>query len=98
MNTGTDNKLCAGIDGGFSLSGGGDGAGAEQELRSVLALEFFEEIDCAGDGHGDLNDANTAVDHGFDDGVGLGGAAGAQDGNEADAFNDLCRGFLHCFL
>ena len=58
-------------------------------------LEFFEQIDCAGDGHRDFNDGDAAGDHGFDDGVGLGGILGAQDGNEADAFDDLLLWFRH---
>src|ERR1035437_4064292 len=98
MCTGADDKLGAGFDGGFSLSGGGDGAGAEQQAGAVLALEFFQKIDCAGDGHGDFNDGNAAGDHGFDEGVGLGGVAGAENGNKADAFEGFCCGFVHCFL
>jgi hypothetical protein len=80
------------------LIGGGDGAGAEQELRRRIPFEFFEQIDSAGDGHGDFDDGDAAGDHGFHDGVGLGGVLGAQNGNQADAFDDLGCGFGISFL
>src|SRR5271157_1131540 len=98
MEAGANDELSAGFDGGSGLRGGGDGAGAEQELRSVFSLEFFQYIQRAGDGHGDFDDRDAAGDHGFDDGVGLGGRASAEDGNEADALDDLCRGFGHGFF
>ena len=95
MQAGTDDEFGAGVDGGLCLIGGGDGAGAEQELGGVLALELGEQIDGAGDGHGDFNDGDAAGDHGLDDRMGLGGIAGAEDGYEAGAFEDLCCGFGH---
>jgi hypothetical protein len=95
VETGADDEFSAGVDGGFGLVGSGDGAGTEQELACVFTLEFGEESDGAWDGHGDFNDGDAAGDHGFDDGVGLGGVAGAENGNEADAFEDLGCGFRH---
>jgi hypothetical protein len=40
MQAGADDKLCAGVDGGCRFFGGRDGAGAEQELRSIFFLEL----------------------------------------------------------
>ena len=42
-----DDELDAGFNGGCGLIAGGDSSGAEQELRSVLFLEFFQHIQCA---------------------------------------------------
>ena len=70
MQAGADDELGAGLDGLFGFFGGGHGAGAEQELRIVL-LQFAQQVDRAGDGHGDFDDGDAAGDHGFDDGVGL---------------------------
>ena len=95
MKAGADDELGPGVDGGLGLGGGGDGAGAEQELSAVFALEFGQEFDCARDGHGDFNDRDSAGKHGLDDGVCLGGVAGAEDGDEGYAFEDLGGGFGH---
>ena len=64
----------------WASDGGGHGAGAEQKLRAVFLLEFLEEIDGAGDGHGDFNDGDAAGDHGLDNGVGLLRVLCAQNG------------------
>ena len=68
-----------------------------RSFGAVFLLEFLEQIDGAGNGHGDFNDGDAAGDHGFDDGAALGDAFGAQNGNEADAFDDFLGGFRHWF-
>jgi hypothetical protein len=89
VKAGADDEFGTGVNGGFGLIGSGDGAGAEEELARILTLEFGEEGDGAGDGHGHFNDGDAAGNHGFDDGVSLGSIAGAENRNEADAFEDL---------
>ena len=64
-----------------------------RSFGAVFLLEFLEQIDGAGNGHGDFNDGDAAGDHGLDDGVGLRRASGAQNGNQADAFDDFLLWF-----
>jgi hypothetical protein len=45
VKAGADDELRAGIDGGLGLIGGGDCAGAEQELRRTVLVEFLQQID-----------------------------------------------------
>ena len=98
VQAGADHELRAGLDGVFGFLRGGHGAGAEQELQPCSFLSSFSRCDGAGHGHGDFDDGDAAGDHRFDDGVGLGLDLGAQNGNKADAFDDLCGGFGHEFL
>ena len=98
VKAGADDEFRAGIDGGLGLIGGGDGAGAEQELVAELFFEFLDEVDGVGNGHGDFNDGDAAGDHGVDHGAALGNALGTQNGNEADALDDLLGSFGHGFL
>ena len=98
METGTDNKLRAGLDGCFGLRSGSDSAGAKQELRSIFFLEFLQHIYRAGYGHGDFNDCDAAGDHGFDYCVSLDGVAGAQDWDQTNTFKNLRRSLSHSIL
>ena len=41
-------------------------------MAAVFLLQLLEEVDGAGDGHGDFDDGDAAGNHGFDDGVRLG--------------------------
>ena len=93
MQAGADDKLGAGVDGGLGLLSRRHGAGAEQKLLSVLALQFLEQVHRAGHGHGDFNDGHATGDHGFDNGAPLGNAFGAQDWDQALAFDDFPRTF-----
>jgi hypothetical protein len=95
MEAGADDELGAGVDGGSGLIGSDDGAGAEQELVSILFLESFKYVDRTGHCHGDFDDRDTAGHHGLDEGVSLAGVAGAKDWNQADAFKNLSSGFAH---
>jgi len=89
MKTGADDEFCAGVDGGLRFGCGRHSAGAEEHAPTVFLVEFSEEVDRVGDGHGDFDDGDASSDHGLNNGVGLRGAACAEDGDEADAFDDF---------
>ena len=101
MQTGTDDELGARIDGGLSFRGRSDGAGAKQQLRTIFLLEFLEQVDGAGDSHGDFDNGDAAGNHGLYNGVRLGRVTCAQNRNQANAFDDFGRlssGIGHFFL
>ena len=95
VKTRADNEFSTCVDGGLGFGGGSDSPRTEEKARAVFLLEFFEQFNRSGHGHGDFDDGHASGDHRLDDGVGLCGSACAEDWDEAYAFDYLCSGFRH---
>jgi hypothetical protein len=65
-----------------------DGAGADEDVGALLG-EFPHDFNGARDGHGDLEDGDSAVGYGACDGEGFVYGVGAEDGDEADSLEGL---------